>query len=386
MKVPPALRGLFSAGAAASRALRDFSSAADLCRDLLAPEGHTELLAGETLFVGLFQPVAAGDSLVGALARLDEGSQPAADVLQARQRRIPALINEPARRAAAAKLAHMGDVTAAARDAVAVPNETTVAERPRLLPRQVSARTPTPQPLALKVATRAVSSAHPIVQSRAFHGNDPEVDSSGGTAASSSSSRENAGAARWSGEAAGRELSARMQRAGLTDTWIGSAGEPGVAPTLAPPDESIFDRVFARRLEPAAQTINRRRAEHNAVLPQSGPRLSAVAQTIDEEEAAPVIDPAAATPLRRLAALGWRQSDAKAISQTSARSEEGTRMTRWPSPRLKNLATLRATAQESALPSASAFQMDDREFADRLADVVRQEAIRNGIDPREYES
>jgi hypothetical protein len=61
-------------------------------------------------------------------------------------------------------------------------------------------------------------------------------------------------------------------------------------------------------------------------------------------------------------------------------------MTRWPSPRLKNLATLRATAQESALPSASAFQMDDREFADRLADVVRQEAIRNGIDPREYES
>jgi hypothetical protein len=393
-KIPPTLRGLFSAGGAASLALREFRGAAELCHDLLEGAEHGDLLAAGTLYSGLFESTAAGDSLGRVLGRLVEPLDQAARPPGDRGRRMPEFPTEGARRVSAGESEGRGEAGGVKRAAAVAPQEPAGAVRPEPLARQASAGVTRPEPLAPQASAGAVR-REPIALPESVGLERPEVGVGTRESSRASLSPGHVAGQRWSCETAARELSDRFERAGLMEVWSRPAREWSVAlalvaPAPAPAAEGGITQAVAARLAPAVETITRRYATRKGVTPQPLQRSGGLVQTAEADESASVMDREVETPLRRLAALGRLTEDVR-VRMDAGQSPANGRDTRavaalWMPRRSERVVGLRGTGQEASPTRASAGPGDDREFAERLAAVLHQEALRNGIDPLEYES
>ena len=393
-KIPPTLRRLFSAGAAASLALREFRGAAELCHDLLEGGEHEDLLAAGTRYSGLFESAAAGDSLGRVLGRLAEPLDPAAGPTGERVRRMPELTTERARRVFAGESRRLGEAGVLKSALAMSPQEPAGAMRTEPLARQASAVVARPEPRAPKASAVAVRH-EPIALPESIAVERPEREVGTRERSRDSSSPGEVVGQRWSSEAAARELSHRIERAGVMEVWSRPAREWSVtnalvAPAPAPAAERGLAQAVAARLAPAVETIARRDAARQGVTPQPLHRSDGWVQTAEADESASVTDRDVETPLRRLAALGRMTESVQApvnAGQSLPSGQDARAVAAlWMPRRPERFVGRAGTGQDVSPVRAGAGPDDDREFAERIAGVLRAEALRNGIDPLEYES
>ena len=321
-EIPPTLRRLFSAGAAASLALREFRGAAQLCHDLLEGGEQEDLLAAGTRYSGLFESAAAGDSLGRVLGRLAEPLDPAVGPTGERVRRMPELTTVRARRVFAGESRGLGEAGVLKSALAMSPQEAAGAMRTWPLARQASAGVARPEPLAPKASAGTVRH-EPMALPESVDVKRPELEVATRERSRTSLNAGEVVGQRWSCEAAARELSHRIERAGLMEVWSRPAREwrvthALVAPAPAPAAEGGLTQAVAARLAPAVETITRRDATRKGVTPQPLQRSGGLVQTAEADESASVIDQSASvidqqveTPLRRLAAFGRMTESAR---------------------------------------------------------------------------
>jgi hypothetical protein len=419
--IHPSLRNIFSAGLASTLAVREFRSMPERLRTLLEPVEHASLLAADIAYRDLFELVGAGNSLGGVveqlLARNEENP-----TSPERGPRSTAAALEPAASGSAAALVRPAAPAIPTGAARLAPLTTQLTQPPRPARASVRAvpavRAPAGMPAASPVsqnggASTAVTGTDVVAERKLVSESSPQIQA-------------------WSREDAARELAARVERAGLSDVWLrpaaNASGPPAALPALhvhSAPENPIME-VVGRRLAPLVQTV----FERSAIRDWSGgnvrqrvtDRLPAdTANTsnrstaaLSSQNAAEPAEPAAlweaeGTPLRRLAAFGSTLARQAAPNDTPPVHGHTVRAA-WPEAlpdapagradtasvsqsrlRRADLDPKRwgvAVPRESGRPRLSAriATEDEQEFAQRLASVLRQEALRSGIDPVEFES
>jgi hypothetical protein len=199
---------------------------------------------------------------------------------------------------------------------------------------------------------------------------------------------------RWSAEAAARELSDRIERAGLTEVWSRPAREriavpPVFAFSTPPAADNVMTHAVAARLAPAVETITGRYATRKSTTEQRRQRSSALIQAAQAGESAAVVEAEVETPLRRLAALGRITHDLQPpddAAHSPANGRDVPAIAALSSPRRSERSVWFGSGQEASSSQADPRSGDDSEFAEKLAGALYREALRNGIDPLEYES
>jgi hypothetical protein len=347
-------------------------------------DGHEyrDLLAAGAAYLPLFEAARAGDALGGVVARLAAEVEVGVERHGDRRRRMQRPAHETSAGSRSSESAREGETPDARRTAAWTPLPSARVTRMIDDGTRPSAASPRAERLASNPLRNAARLTPLIPLSAPLPVEGAEIFSSVSGAAR-----------RWSSDEATRELASRAEQAGLIEVWYRPAfvsATPAVAVGRppAPATDGGFAQAIGERLAPALESIARR---HPAATSSAEPaaRFREVVHETDEHESAHALQFERETPLRRLAAFG-RLSDATPTAASARAMAATVREPRasaaWlAEPRGEAVEERRAAGHEE-LDRNRSTGFEERDLVELFADALLREALRNGIDPLEYES